>query len=62
MGSAWNYIKTIKTDDIIFCGVGSFVEVMSVEDMKNYKMLLCDLEEALKKAANEEGFYDEHTK
>ena len=55
-------LKHLKTDDIIFCGVGSFVEVMSVADMENYKILLCDLEEALKKAANEEGFYDEHTK
>ena len=55
-------LKHLKTDDIIFCGVDSFVEVMSVADMENYKMLLCDLEEALKKAVIEEGFYDEHTK
>lgn len=55
-------IKHLKTDEIIFCGLENFVEIMSVEDMENYEKLLSDFEETLKKAAIEEGLYDEHTK
>ncbi len=55
-------MKHLKTDEIIFCGLETFVEIMSVEDMENYEKLLSDFEETLKKAAIEEGLYDEHTK
>ena len=55
-------LKNLKTNDIIFCGVDTFVEIMSVEDMDNYNMLVDELEKALSKAAIEEGFSDENTK
>ena len=55
-------LKHLKTNDIIFCGVDTFVEIMSVEDMDNYNVLVDELEEALGKAVIEEGLSDENTK
>lgn len=46
-------LKHLKSNDIIFCGVDIFVEIMSVEDMDNYNMLVDELEEALRKAVIE---------
>ena len=55
-------LKHLKTYDIIFCGVDIFVEIMSVEDIDNYNMLVDELKKALSKAAIEEGLSDENTK
>ena len=46
-------LKHLKSNDIIFCGVDIFVEIMSVEDMNNYNILVDELEEALRKAVIE---------
>ena len=46
-------LKHLKTNDIIFCGVDTFVEIMSVEDMNNYNILVDELEKALRKAVIE---------
>ena len=46
-------LKHLKSNDIIFCGVDIFVEIMSVEDMNNYNILVDELEKALRKAVIE---------
>lgn len=55
-------LKYLKTDEITFLGAFNFVEIFSAEDMKKYEKLLAESEDSLKVTANEEGFYDEHTK
>lgn len=41
-------LNHLKTEDIVFLGVGSFVEIMSAEDMESYSILKEDIEELLK--------------
>ncbi len=52
-------LEYLQTDEIVLNGIGTFVEIMSVEDKKAYMMLLDELEEALTNAAIEEGLNDE---
>jgi len=64
-GGIWEVPERIRaylqSDEIVLNGVGTFVEIMSVEDKDAYMLLLDELEEALTNAAIEEGLNYDHT-